>query len=95
MGFVVLLVALAVVFFVAMRNFKTVAPSAIEIQKHNKDREARRDVKPEAYGADAASTSQSGDAWNPTPPARPSLETVDQRTNEHSADVQDALSQAN
>ena len=87
-----LLVVLAIVAFVAMRNTKSIAPTAMEIQKHNQQ---RRDVNAEAIAPDAAPTSASDDSWNPTPPARPSLDTVDQKTTEHSGAVQDALSQAN
>ena len=81
-GILMLLVVLAIVAYVAMRDTRSVAPAAMEIQRHNQK-------APEA----APATSQ--DAWNPAPPARPSLSTVDQKTTEHSAAVSDALSQAN
>ena len=85
-GFVVMLVVLVVIFYIAMNNFKSVAPAAVEIQKHNKARTA---------GQEGTSTSASADSWTPAPPSRPSLSTMDERTSEHSASVQDALSQAN
>jgi len=75
-----------VILFIAMNNFKSVAPVAIEVQKHNKAREA---------GQEITSTSASADSWTPAPPSRPNLSTMDQRTSEHSAAVKDALSQAN
>ena len=84
-GFVVMLVVLAVILFIAMNNFKSVAPAAVEIQKHNKARKAGREV---------TATSASADSWTPAPPSRPSLSAMDQRTSEHSAAVKDALSQA-
>jgi len=80
-----MLVVLAVIFYIAMNDFKTVAPEAIEIQKHNKARKA---------GQEGTSTSASADSWTPAPPSRPSLSTMDQRTSDHSAAVKDALSQA-
>ncbi len=91
----ILLVVLAVVFYLAMSNFKSVAPEAMEIQKHNRARKAGQDVRPEDLQPKPQSTSASGDSWNPTPPSRPNLSTMDQKTSEHSADVKDALSQAN
>jgi hypothetical protein len=94
-GFVVMLLVLAVVFYIAMNNFKAVAPEAIDIKKHNDGRKAGRDVRPEGEKAQTVGTSSNADAWNPSPPARPNLDTMDQKTTEHSANVQDALSQAN
>ena len=85
-GFVVMLMVLAVVFYIAMNNFKSVAPVAIEVQKHNAARKA---------GQETPSASASADSWTPAPPSRPSLSTMDQKTSDHSAAVQDALSQAN
>lgn len=84
-GFVVMLVILAVVFYLAMNNLKTTAPSAIEIKRHNSERKAGQQEP----------ASASTDAWNPAPPSRPSLETVDKNTSQHASDVGDALSQAN
>jgi hypothetical protein len=94
-GFVVMLVVLAVVFYVAMANFKSVAPAAVEIQKHNKARRAGQEVQPESFEPKGGSPSASADSWTPAPPSRPSLSTMDKRTSDHSAAVQDALSQAN
>jgi hypothetical protein len=94
-GFVVMLVVLAVIFYLAMNNFKTVAPEAMEIQKHNKSRRAGQEVQPESFEPKPASTSASADSWTPAPPSKPSLSTMDQRTSEHSAAVKDALSQSN
>ena len=91
-GVIMLLVVLAIVAYMAMRNTQSVAPAAMEIQRHN---QKRREVNAEAIAPDAAPTSTSDDAWNPTPPSRPSLETVDKKTSEHSADVKDALAGAN
>ncbi len=87
-GFVVLLLVLAVVFYLAMSNFKSVAPEALEIKKHNDARKAGLEPK-------QSSTSASADAWTPTPPSRPSLSTMDQTTSEHTTAVQEAASQAN
>lgn len=90
-----LLVVMAVIVLIALKNWKAVAPTALEIQKGSKDRAAGREVQPESYAPDAAPTSASDDAWTPTPPSRPSLGTMEQRTDAHAADVQDALKQAN
>jgi cytoskeletal protein RodZ len=86
-GFVVMLVVLAVIFYLAMNNFKSTAPTAIEIKRHNETREAGQDVQPSAPSASA-------DTWNASPPSRPSLETVDKNTSQHASDVKDALSQS-
>jgi hypothetical protein len=93
-GFVVMLIVLAVIFFLAMNNFRRVAPTAIEIQKHNQARKAGQEVKPEEFEPKSGSTSSSADAWTPAPPSRPSLGTMDQRTTQHTDSVKDALSQA-
>ena len=58
-------------------------------------RKAGQDVRPEGAQAQTVGTSSNADAWNPSPPARPNLDTMDQKTTEHSAAVSDALSQAN
>jgi len=84
---VILLVVLAVVLYLAMNNFKATAPAAIAIQEHNKARAAGEQTTP------PQSTSASADSWTPAPPSRPSLSTMDQKTSEHSDNVQDALSQ--
>jgi hypothetical protein len=94
-GFVMLLVVVAVIALIALKNWKAVAPTALDIQKHNKDRGAGHEVQPESYAPEAAPTSASDDSWTPTPPSRPSLSTMEQRTDAHSAAVQDALKQAN
>ena len=88
-GFVVMLVVLAVIFYLAMNNFKSTAPTAIDIKRHNEAREAGQDVEPSAPTAPSASA----DTWNASPPSRPSLETVDKNTSQHASDVKDALSQ--
>lgn len=94
-GFVILLLVLGVVFYLAMRNFSSVAPTAMEIQKHNRQRKAGSEAQPETFEPKARSTSESADSWTPAPPSRPSLGTMDQRTSEHSSEVQSALSQSN
>ena len=94
-GFVVLLLVLGVIFYIAMNNFKAVAPAALDIKKHNDARRAGREVHPEDSEPKATSTSASADAWTPAPPSRPNLSTMDQKTSEHSAAVQEAASQAN
>jgi len=86
-GFVIMLVVLAVILLIALNNFKSVAPAAVEIRKHNEARKAGQEVRPESVEPKDASTS--------APSSRPSLSTMDQRTSDHSAAVQDALSQAN
>jgi hypothetical protein len=84
-GFVVMLVVLVVVFYLAMNNFKSAAPAAIAIQKHNAERKS---------GEEPKAPSATDDSWTPTPPSRPSMSTMDQKTTEHSAAVQSALSQS-
>jgi hypothetical protein len=91
-GFVVLLVVLAII-FVAMRNFESVAPSAMDIQKHNAQRRKSDGVAPETFEPKQNSTSASADSWTPAPPSRPSMSTMDERTSQHADDVQNALSQ--
>ena len=88
-----LLLVVAVIAYVAMRNWASVAPAALDVRRHNADRAAGRQVAPESDGPGAAP--RSGDAWTETPPARPSMSTMDQRTSAHSDAVQDALKQAN
>lgn len=90
-----LLVVLVVVFFLAMRNFKTVAPAAMEVQKHNKAREAGQGAGAEGSKSAETSTAASADSWTPAPPSRPNLSTMDHNTSEHTNAVKDALSQAN
>lgn len=87
-----MLVVLAVIFYVAMNNFKHIAPAAIAVDKHNKTRKAGQDVAPEDFEPKNDSKSSSADAWTETPPARPNLDTMDKRTDDHSAQVKDALS---
>jgi len=93
-GFVALLLVLAVILYIAVNNFKSVAPAALEVQKHNKDRQDSEGLEPEKFEPKNESTAASADAWTPSPPARPSVSTMDERTTEHSKSVQDALSQA-
>ena len=88
----VMLVILAVICYLAMNNFKSTAPSAMAIQRHNTSRKVGQDA-PVEDGAKSQSTSASADAWNPSPPARPSLDTVDRNTSQHAGDVKDALKQ--
>ena len=90
----VMLVILAVIFYLAMNNFKSTAPTAIDIQRHNATRKAGQDAQLQEE-ANPQPTSASADAWNPAPPSRPSLSTVDKNTSQHSSDVKDALSQSN
>jgi hypothetical protein len=90
-----LLVVLAIVLYIAMSNFKSVAPAAVEIQNHNKARRAGETVKPGSTEPNTAGTSASADTWNPSPPSRPSLSKMDQQTSAHTSDVQNALSQSN
>lgn len=94
-GFVVLLMVLAVIFYIAMNNFKSVAPTAMEIQKHNKVRRASEGVQPDSVEPKHESASASADTWTPSSPARPNLSSMDQATTDHSKSVQDTLSQAN
>jgi cytoskeletal protein RodZ len=94
-GFVMLLVVLIIIFFVAMRNFESVAPSAMAIQEHNAVRKSADGAAPEQLEPKQTSTSASADSWTPAPPSRPNLSTMDQKTTEHTSDVQDALSQSN
>lgn len=93
-GFVMLLVVLAIVFFLAMRNFESVAPEAQAIQQHNAQRRAQDGAVRDA-AAPPASSSASADSWTPSPPSRPNLDTMDQKTTQHSNEVQNALSQTN
>jgi hypothetical protein len=94
-GFVILLVVLAIIFFATMRNLNSIAPSALEIRKHNAARNNGGEPRPEVDEPKQTSTSESADSWTPAPPSRPSLSTMDQRTTEHTSEVQSALSQAN
>lgn len=94
-GFVILLVVLAVVFYLAMNNFKSVAPEAMDIKKHNDARKAGQDARSGSGQPTTTSTSSNADAWNPAPPSRPNLSTMDQKTTEHAGAVSDALSQSN
>ena len=91
----VMLLVLAVIFYIAMNNFKSVAPEAMDIKKHNESRKAGRDVRLDDADAKPGSTSGNADAWTPAPPSRPNLSTMDQKTSEHTDNVKDALSQAN
>ena len=92
-----LLVVLAIVFYVAMRNFQAVAPAAMEVQKHNAKRrvDAELGTTPEEENQKQTSTSASDDSWSPSPPSRPNLEKMDQATSQHAAAVKDSLSQSN
>jgi cytoskeletal protein RodZ len=84
-GFVVMLVVLVIVFYLAMNNFKSVAPAAIAVQKHNEQRKSGEETSPPA---------PTDDSWTPSTPTRPNLSTMDKKTSEHSAAVQGALSQS-
>jgi hypothetical protein len=94
-GFVMLLVVVAVIFYLAMNHLKSIAPAAIAVDKHNKARKAGQEVAPEDFEPTSSSRSGSADSWTPAPPSRPSLDTMDKRTAAHTAAVSDALSQAN
>lgn len=86
-----LLVVLAIIAFVALRNAQTVAPAALEVQKHNQAR-SQQNVDGTAPAPPAPAN---GDAWTESPPSRPNLQTMDQNTTQHSDAVQSALSQPN
>lgn len=88
-----LLVVVAVILWIASRNWTAVAPTALEIQKHNRKPVAADAADPESFDP-APPPSASSDAWNPTPPARPSLSGMEQRTTQHTSAVDDALRQA-
>lgn len=88
-----LLVVMAVILFIAARNWKSVAPTALEIQKKNRSAPADPADAPEDFNP-SAPASASGDAWNPAPPARPSLSGMEKRTTAHTDAVQDALKDA-
>jgi hypothetical protein len=92
-GFVLMLMVLVVIFFLVMNNFKSVAPTAAAIQKHNKARASGDD--PLAQGSDPQTPAATADSWTPAPPSKPSLNTMDQNTSNHATAVQDTLSQAN
>lgn len=87
-----LMVVMAIILWLAAKNWKTVAPTALEIQRKNRGPAGGHEVQPETYQPPAASTN--GDAWTETPPARPSLGEMEKRTDAHSAAVQDALKQS-
>jgi hypothetical protein len=91
-GFVIMLVVLVVIFFLVMNNFKRVAPTAMEIKKHNDASKSGQDVTPEELEPKADSKSASADAWNGSPPVRPNLSAMEQRTTQHTKAVSDALS---
>ncbi len=80
-GFVVLVVVLAVVLFLASRAFKSTLPAAQALKK------------PRTAASDAATTdtSQSGESIRPS--RLPDLRDVKQRTDSHASQVRDALEQ--
>jgi hypothetical protein len=84
-GFVVMLIVLVVVFYLAMNNFKSAAPAAIAVKKHNEERKS---------GDATLSPSATDDSWTPSAPSKPNLSTMDKKTSDHSAEVQGALSQS-
>jgi len=91
-----LLVVVAIVLLIAAKNWKAVAPTALEIHKKATGRgPATTATEPESYELESTSSpSSSGDAWNPTPPSRPSLGTMEQRTSAHTSAVNEALKDA-
>jgi hypothetical protein len=93
-GFVMILVVMVVVLMIALKNWSAVAPTALEIKKHN-DARARGENAPEDAAPNAASTSSSPDSWNPAPPSRPNLSAMEKSTDQHSDAVKSALSQTN
>src|SRR5215470_11170941 len=96
-GFVILLLALAVIFYAAMRNFQAVAPAAMEVQKHNAKRrvDAELGTTPEEEKRAQTSPSATDDSWTPSAPAKPDLSKMDQATTQHADAVKDSLSQSN
>ena len=93
-GFVVMLVVLAVIFYVAMNNFKQIAPAAMDVKRHDAARAAGQEYAPESEEPKTTSTSASSDSWTPSNPTRPNLSTMDKNTSEHTTEVKDALSHA-
>jgi hypothetical protein len=80
-GFVMLLVVVAVVLFLAARNWKRVAPTAMEVSGD-----------PATELSTAAS--DSGQPNGGVPPVRPSLREMQQETSAHTDDVRDTLSKS-
>jgi hypothetical protein len=92
-GVVMLLVVVAIILLIATKNWKSVAPTALEIQKRNRRVATPAADAPEGFDP-SPPPSASSEAWNPSPPARPSLSGMEQRTTAHTDAVQDALRQA-
>ncbi len=91
-----LLVVVAIVLWLVAKNWTAVAPTAMEINNRNRKPHVGTDVvEPETYEPAAPANAGNPDAWNPSPPARPSLSGMEERTSQHSANVADALDQAN
>ncbi len=91
----VLLIVLAVIFFVAMNNFKSVAPSAMAVKRHERAKAQGEDPAASAADPTGSSTSASDDTWNGSPPSRPNLDTMDKNTAQHTQAVNDTLQQGN
>lgn len=89
-----ILVVMVVVLMIALKNWSAVAPTALDIKKHD-DARRRGEAAPEGQAPNPASTSSSADTWTPSPPSRPNLSAMEQRTDQHADAVKDALSQAN
>ena len=88
-----LLVVMAVVLFLAAKNWKSVAPTALDIKNRNKNGHADRPPAPPPEEFDPTAAT-SDDAGAPAPPVRPSLGEMDKRTTDHTDAVQSALDQA-
>ena len=89
----ILLVVVATVLYLVARNWRSVAPTAMEIH----DRNARRTTVGSEYTPEttqAPSGGKSEDAWTPAPPVNPSLGAMESRTSAHTQSVNEALQQA-
>jgi len=92
-GTVILLVVVAVVLYLVARNWKSVAPTAMEIHDRNQRRAtAGSEYVPEKV--EAPSGGKSEDAWTPSPPVNPSLGAMESRTSAHTQSVNEALQQS-
>lgn len=89
----ILLVVVAVVLFLVARNWKSVAPTAMEIHERNERRAAAgSEYVPERV--EAPSGGKSEEAWTPAPPVNPSLGAMENRTAAHTQAVDEALKQS-
>ena len=89
----ILLVVVAVVLFLVARNWKSVAPTAMEIHDRNQ-RKTAPDSEFAPEKVEAPSGGKAGDAWTSAPPVNPNLGAMESRTSAHTDAVNEALQQS-